>query len=373
MSLDHVKIGFIPLVDAAVPIVAADLGFAAAEGIEIELFREISWSNIRDRLTLGHFDAAHLLAPLAIATSLGLNSIKAPLAVPLALNLNGNAVTLAPHFHDELMERLPAGADPADPRATGAALKRLAEDRRAHGEQPPVLGMTFPFSTHNYQLRLWIAAAGLNPDEDVRLAVVPPPYMVDALENAHVEGFCVGAPWNSVAVELGLGRILHLGVDFATSCPEKVLAVRESWLGERPELAARLIRAMVAAGEWLERSEHRQEAAELLGASSRLDVAPAIIRRALDGRLATGVGDQALTDDRYLVFARDGAMRPDERHARWLHGQMARWGQTGDGPDEEALAAAVYRPSAFDSAIGGPISVAADPLGLKIGGSVQSG
>ncbi len=367
MSLDRIKIGFIPLVDAAVPIVAADLGFAAAEGIEIELHREISWSNIRDRLTLGQFDAAHLLAPLAVATSLGLNSVKTPLAVPIALNLNGNAITLAPHFHDELMARLAPREDRADPRATGAALKRLVEDRRANGEEPPVLGMTFPFSTHNYQLRLWIAAAGLNPDEDVRLAVVPPPYMVDALENAHVDGFCVGAPWNSVAVELGLGRILHLGVELLSSCPEKVLAVRRKWLDERSDVAERLIRALAAAGKWMELPGNRAEASDLLGASGRLDVAPSIIRRALDGRLPTGAGDELRNDGRYLVFARDGAMRPDERHARWLYAEMARWGQTKGGPEEEALAASVYRADVFDAALGISAPSVADPIGSKLG------
>ena len=368
MSLDRIKIGFIPLVDAAMPIIAADLGFAAAEGIEIELHREISWSNIRDRLVLGHFDAAHLLAPLAIATTLGVNSVKAPLAAPLALNLNGNAITLAPHFHDELFSYLAPGASPADPRATGAAMKALTSARRAHGEQPPVLGMTFPFSTHNYQLRLWLSAAGVNPDEDVVLAVVPPPYMVDALENAHVEGFCVGAPWNSVAVELGLGRIVHFGVEIARSCPEKVLAVRSKWLDERPELSARLVRAMAAAADWLEVPENRREAAERLAQSARLDVAAPIIQRALDGRLPTGLGEEIRFDERYLLFAREGASRPDVRHARWLYDEMTRWGQARGGAAEAAVAEGVYRPDVYDAALGREASAPADdPLGLVVG------
>ncbi|MFJ5489146.1 ABC transporter substrate-binding protein, partial [Hansschlegelia beijingensis] len=103
MSADRLKIGFIPLVDAAAPIVAATRGFAADEGLEIELVREVSWANIRDRLTFGHFDAAHLLAPLAISTSLGLGGIRAPLAAPMALGLNGNAITLTPHLHPDVL------------------------------------------------------------------------------------------------------------------------------------------------------------------------------------------------------------------------------------------------------------------------------
>lgn len=354
MSLDRIRIGFIPLVDAAVPIVAADLGFAAAEGIEIELAREISWSNVRDRLALGHFEAAHLLAPLAIATTLGLNSVRAQLSAPVTLGLNGNAITLAPHFDDELMRHLDPDADPRDPRATAAALARLVTARRMNGDEPPVLGMTFPFSNHNYQLRLWLAAAGLTPDQDVRLAVVPPPFMVDALEQGHVEGFCVGAPWNSVAVELGIGRIRHLGVDLARRCPEKVLAVRSGWLGENGDLAARLVRACAAAADWLDRETNRSEASELLAARHRLDAPAQVIRRTFDGLLPTGRGDEAFGSDRYMVFRRDGALRPDPRHARWLFGEMTRWGQAS--PEMEAAAVGVYRPDVFDAATGSTAS-----------------
>lgn len=364
MSLDRVTVGFIPLVDAALPIIAEELGFASEEGIEIELMREISWANIRDRLALGHYDAAHLLAPLAIATSLGLSAIRTRLAAPMTLGLNGNAVTLAPAFFEELEGHLAPGADPTDPRASAAALRALVEARRAAGDQPPTLGMTFPFSSHNYQLRLWIAAGGLDPDRDVRLAVVPPPFMVDALEQGHVEGFCVGAPWNSVAVEQGIGRILHLGVDFVRRSPEKVLAMRADRIEERGDVAARLVRACCAAADWIERPENRQEAAERMSARSRLDIPAAIIRRALDGRLPTGAADESRLCGTYITFARD-ALRPEPAHARWLHGEMVRWGQAASDRLDEAVA--VYRPDLFDKATGmGSGQSPDDPLGLVI-------
>ena len=365
MSLDRIRIGFIPLVDAAVPIVAADLGFAAAEGIEVELAREISWSNVRDRLALGHYEAAHLLAPLAIATSLGLNSVRAQLSAPVTLGLNGNAITLAPHFDDELAKYREPAANFREPRESAAAFARLVAARRANGDEPPVLGMTFPFSTHNYQLRLWLAAAGLTPDQDVRLAVVPPPFMVDALEQGHVEGFCVGAPWNSVAVDLGIGRIRHLGVDLVGRCPEKVLAVRTGWLAGNGELAARLVRACVAAADWLDHAANHAEAAELLARRDRLDAPAHVIRRTFDGVLPTGRGEETFGSDRYMIFGREGALRPDPRHARWLFGEMARWGQTPAGSEEAA--AAVYRPDVFDAATGTTSPEAPeDPLGLVL-------
>ncbi|GLK57665.1 NitT/TauT family transport system ATP-binding protein [Methylopila capsulata] len=365
MSLDPVKIGFIPLVDAAIPIIAADVGFAAEEGIALELVREVSWANIRDRLTLGHFDGAHLLAPIAIATTLGLGTIKVPLAAPLALGLNGNAMTMSPPLFEDIRRHMAPGADMADPRATGAAFRAVVENRRRNGDEPPTLGMTFPFSTHNYQLRLWLAAAGVEPDEDVRLAVVPPPFMVDALENAHVEGFCVGAPWNSVAVEYNLGRILHLGTDLVRRCPEKVLAVRANWLARNPELAARLVRACVRAAEWLDEPNHREEAARRLAAPNRLDVHAPIIQRALDGRLPTGDGDEIRACDSYVLFGADGATRPDPRHARWLHAQMVRWRQASDDPAGADLAAASYRTDVYDAALGRDAPQQADdPLGV---------
>lgn len=352
MSLDRVRVGFIPLVDAAIPIIAADVGFGAAEGLEIELVREVSWSNIRDRLVLGHLDAAHLLAPVAIATSLGLNGIRAPLVAPMALNLNGNAITLAPHLHDEVFAALAPGADPADPHATAAAFASIVRARRARGDEPPTLGMTFPFSTHNYQLRLWLAAAGLVPDEDVRLSVVPPPFMVDALEQGHVEGFCVGAPWNSVAVDLGIGRILHLGVELMGRCPEKTLTFRSAWVEEKTELTARLLRACAAAADWIDDPANHADVAARIGARERLDVSPSIIRRALDGALPTGRGDDVRMSDRYILFAKGGSLRPDPRHAGWLYGEMVRWRQASGSQHLETAAEAVYRPDLLEAALG---------------------
>src|SRR5436853_4439241 len=237
-----VCIGFIPLVDAAALIVATDKGFAAAEGLDVTLVREVSWSNVRDKLNIGLFDAAHLLAPVAIASSLGLGHVKVPIAAPLNLGLNGNAITVSPALHAAIMAEI--SGDPVDPMATALALARVVAKRRKSGAEPLTFGMTFPFSTHNYQLRFWMAAGGVNPDEDVRLVVLPPPYMVESLASGHVDGFCVGAPWNSVAVDLGVGHILHFVSDILVRAAEKVLALRARWAEENPDTVIRLIRAL---------------------------------------------------------------------------------------------------------------------------------
>src|SRR5262249_5972971 len=195
-------IGFIPLVDAAALIVAVDKGFAAAEGLDVTLAREVSWSNVRDKLNIGLFDAAHLLAPVAIASSLGIAHVKVPILAPFNLGLNGNAITVSQALYAAITGELEG--DPFDPLATAQALARVVAGGWKGGHEPLTFAMTFPFSTHNYQLRFWMAAGGVDPDEDVRLVVLPPPYMVDSLVSGHVDGFCVGAPWNSVAVDHGV-------------------------------------------------------------------------------------------------------------------------------------------------------------------------
>src|SRR5919198_1338862 len=259
------RIGFIPLVDAAALIVAVDKGFAKAEGLDVTLVREVSWSNVRDKLNIGLFDAAHLLAPVAIASSLGLGHIKVPIAAPFNLGLNGNAITVSPALHAAIMAEI--DGDRFDPMATASALSRVVARRKKSGAEPLTFGMTFPFSTHNYQLRFWMAAGGVDPDEDVRLVVLPPPYMVDSLANGQVDAFCVGAPWNSVAIDLGIGHILHFVADILVSAAEKVLAVRQNWSEKNPEVLAALIRSASRAAEFIEQPENRAEAAKILAQS----------------------------------------------------------------------------------------------------------
>ncbi len=181
---------------------------------------------------------------MAIASSLGLGHVKVPIVAPFNLGLNGNAITVSPALHAALMEEIDGdrrrSACPRRWRWPGVVAKR-----RKSGAEPLTFGMTFPFSTHNYQLRFWMAAGGVDPDEDVRLVVLPPPYMVDSLANGHVDAFCVGAPWNSVAVDLGIGHILHFVSDILVRAAEKVLAVRQSWAEKNPDAVAALVRAAV--------------------------------------------------------------------------------------------------------------------------------
>jgi two-component system, oxyanion-binding sensor len=359
MSAERLHIGFIPLCDAAALIVAADRGFAAAEGLDVELVREVSWSNVRDKLNIGMFDAAHLLAPVAIASSLGLGHVKVPLIAPLALAVNGNAITVSPSLHAALAAA--ADGDIGDPIVSARALARVVAARKAKGEEPLTFGMTFPFSSHNYSLRFWMAAGGVTPDEDVHLVVLPPPYMVESLAGKQVDAFCVGAPWNSVAVEQGIGCILHAGCEIFARATEKVLAVRASWAERNTDTLARLVRAHRRAAAFVEDLANRDEVVALLAAPHRLGVARAAIRRTLDGRLETADGS-VRTSDRYLLIGRKGAARPEPAQAAWLYAQMVRFEQAPLSPELLAAAKAVFRPDLFDAAFPAePANVAGEP------------
>lgn len=345
----QLRIGYIPLVDAVALIVAADKGFAAAEGIDLTLVREVSWSNVRDKLNLGLFDAAHLLSPVAIASSLGIGHVRVPVIAPYNLGLNGNAITVTSALYEAIAAS--AEGDIASPMNSARALARVVADRRTKGADPLTFGMTFPFSNHNYQLRFWMAAGGVDPDDDVRLVVLPPPYMVESLASGHIDGFCVGAPWNSVAVERGVGRILHFGSEIFARASEKVLAVREPWANENPELLRRLLCALANAAAFIGSPQNWPEIARLLAVPDRLGVAAEIVQRTLAGHLKIAPDGTMRRSESYIIVGRNGAARPDPAQAAWIYAQMVRWGQALLSSEMLAGAKAVFRSDLYDAAL----------------------
>jgi ABC-type nitrate/sulfonate/bicarbonate transport system substrate-binding protein len=352
MSNTRLRIGFIPLADATALLIAVDKGFAAEEGLDVELVREVSWSNVRDKLNIGLFDAAHLIAPVAIASSLGLGHVKVPIAAPFGLGLNGNAITVSPALYAAIAAAAD-GQSIVDPMVSARALSGVVANRKARGEEPLTFGMTFPFSTHNYHLRFWMAAGGVDPDEDVRLVVLPPPYMVESLANRHVDAFCVGAPWNSVAVDLGIGFILHFVSEILARAAEKVLGVRASWAQEHPDTLRRLVRAHGRAAAFVEDHANLDEVTTMLAAPNRIGAAAEVIRRTLDGRMKVAPDGLVRASDRYLLVGRKGAGRPDPLQAAWLYAQMVRWGQAPLSAELLAGAKAVFRPDLYDAALPG--------------------
>lgn len=201
------RAGFIPLVDASVLIAAAEFGFAAKEGLNLDLVKDVSWANVRDRLAFRQFDIAHMLSPMPVASMLGLGSNPSPTITPFSLGRGGNAITLSSRLFVKMRDATGL-SETATALENAVALKRVLETMREQGEQQPTFGVTYPFSSHNYEFRYWLAAGGIDPDLDVKLVVVPPPLTSDALAAGAIDGFCVGAPWNMVASERGVGKIV---------------------------------------------------------------------------------------------------------------------------------------------------------------------
>jgi NitT/TauT family transport system ATP-binding protein len=335
----RLRIGYVPLTDAALLHVAKAQHFG--RGLDIELVAESSWANIRDKLVVGHFDAAHMLAPAAIAVSLGIGQIEEPLVAPVALGLNGNAITVSKVLFDSLLQE--AQGEMSDPRVTVKALARIVSRRRERAETPVTFAHVFPFSSHHYQLRLWLRAGHIDPDEDVRLIVVPPPFMVETLCKGQVDGFCVGAPWNSLAVAAGAGTILHKGTDIVRDCPEKVLAFRAEWARSHKEDVIALAEAVGDASRWAAAPGNRSSLVALLTSTAGQGVTAATIETILDNPAFPSDSPAGLRLD-------EDAIKADPTQALWLYAQMVAAGQTVYSDALAEAAGAVYAP-----ALGPPI------------------
>lgn len=341
------RIGFLPLVDAVLPIVAHEMGLARAEGVSIELVRDPSWATVRDRLIYGRTDAAHLLAPLAIATSLGLDRPAVALGAPFMLGLNGNAIALSPGLAARLG---PVAID--DVADTGVRLAAIAIERAAAGQRLRFAAV-HRYSSYNYMLRYWLAASGCDPSTDVEIVTVPPPFIAEALEFGEIDGSCVGEPWSSVAVERGVGVIVATSARIWSRGVEKLLAFRAQTLAERGEEVKALIRALHAAGRIVVDPARRDEVAALLARADYLDQPAAMIARSLAGRLACAKGDAPVPMKDFLVIHREAANFPWRSQAMWLYSQMVRWGHAPRAADGFAAAAAVFRPDMYREALAG--------------------
>lgn len=346
--MNALRIGFLPLCDAATLIAAADLGFAEREGLRLDLERDVSWANLRDKLMIGRFDATHLLAPLAIAASLGIGHQRFATRVPFLLNLNGNAVTLAARLADDLLAEDEGAL--ADWRATAQALGRAVRRRRASGAARLTFGTVFAFSTHTYLLRRFLAAGGIDPDLDIEIIVVPPPYAVDFVERGFIDGFCVGSPWNSMAVESGCGVIAALGSEIVAAAPEKVLALAADSPLLSNETGEALIRALAAAAAFAGDPANGELLAAAMAKPDRLDCPAPIIARTLKGDLVLDRTGRRRADPRFLRLSGEGLNRPDPATADWLFDEMSAAGQIPKGQELRAATRAVFSAALYDRA-----------------------
>jgi NitT/TauT family transport system ATP-binding protein len=345
---ERFRIGFLPLVDAALPILAHEMGFAAREGVEIELVRDMTWATVRDRLLYGHTDAAHMIAPLAIATTLGRDRPPMPLAVPFVLGLNGNAVT----FSTGLADEVGLGNALGDPAETGAALRAIAAARKAAGK-PLRFGVVHRYSSHNYMLRYWLAGVGIQPDVDVEIVVTSPPFAADALAAGEVDGICVGEPWNSIAVDRGVGHIALATAQIWRRGVEKVLAMRAAILDERRDTVEALVRALHAAAAHFVEPGAVEASAEILARPEYLDAPRDAVLRAITDRIRLAPGGEPMHYPDFMFQYREAANFPWRSQAAWLYSQMVRWDFMAFDPAQAAAAGNVFRPDVYRRALAG--------------------
>ena len=365
MSAHEITAGFMPRLDSAILVVAKAKGFAEDEGVALKLARESSWANIRDRLAVGHFQVAHMLAPMPIAGNLGLTPLPSRTIAPMALGLGGNAVTVSNALWARMLDH--GARETLDAAANGAA---LAAAIRAVPEGRPRFAVVHPYSGHNYELRYWLAACGVDPERDIEIIILPPPLMTQALANGALDGYCVGEPWNTAAVMQGLGHIATVRASIWRSSPEKVLGVEERWTGANPEALAALLCALYRAAIWCADPTNREALSVLMAEPGHVGLPAEWMAPALSGDIRVSSVDVVRVEDFFMPLAR-GATFPWKSHALWFYTQMVRWGQVAHSPENEAIARETYRPDLYRSALK-PLGAALPAANSKIEGALTA-
>ncbi|MEJ6782820.1 CmpA/NrtA family ABC transporter substrate-binding protein [Aminobacter sp. Piv2-1] len=364
----EIAAGFLPLLDSALLVAAREKGFAADEGVALNLVRETSWANVRDRLAVGHFQVAHMLAPMPIACNLGLTPLAATTIVPMALGLGGNAVTVS----NALWARMAAhgATDDLAPRAAGDALRAVVAEKAGGGQPPLRFAVVHPHSGHNYELRYWLAACGIDPDRKAEIVIVPPPLMADALGSGALDGFCAGEPWNTAAVMLGHGQIATVKAKIWRSSPEKVLGADARWAEANDDALAALLRAVYRSAQWCAEPANHQELAAILAAPAYVGRPAEWMRPALSGRMHIGPDATVDVQDFFVPQAK-AATFPWKSHALWFYSQMVRWGQVGHSAGNTAVARETYRPDLYRAALK-PLGVALPGANAKVEGALAA-
>ncbi len=340
-------IAFLPLTDSATLVAAKERGFAEAAGIDLSLIRSTSWATLRDRLVFGQVQAAHMLAPLAVAVTLGLSQHPAPLAAPFKLNVNGNALTLAADFA--------AALDPTPRNRIDDPIATAHDFATAIGlhRRKPVIGIVHRFSSHALMLRYWLSYAGVDPDRDLILRVLPPSLMVEAMRAGEIDGFVAGEPWSTVAVAEGLGEIVSVSSNIWQRGVEKVLALRADWLHDHPDTVDRLVRSLAASAAWCDDPENHAELATILSGEGYVNRPAALILPALEGRLALQQGSEPTEVKDFMLLHREAANFPWRSQGLWIYSQFVRWNMITASPEAEHTAAGVFRSDIYRRALAG--------------------
>ena len=342
-----INLGFVPLTDSAPLVIAKELGFFEQWDLQVNLQKQNSWATLRDKLHAGILDAAQMLAPMPLASSLGLGVTATEVITPLVLSLNGNGITLSENLYDEVLKanRLSSITLPM----AAYLLEEVVRERRKKGAPKLRFANVFPYSCHNYQLRDWLTSANLT-EEDVDIVIVPPVNMVGFLETGEIDGFCVGGPWNAKAVRAGIGITALTSFDIWQDSPEKVLGLLGSFYRRCPNTVLALCAALKQACLWLEKVPNRFEAARILCQSHYLDAPLDVIAPSLLGSCLTHKSMEPRSIPSYNQFSANQDVsinQPELVRGEWLLKQMHKAGQLQTGQISKEFVSQVFRPDIY--------------------------
>ena len=364
---EDLKFGFIKLTDMAPLAVAYENGYFEDEGLYVTLEAQANWKVLLDRVIDGQLDGAHMLAGQPLGATIGFGT-QAHIITAFSMDLNGNAITVSNNIWDEMKQYVPKGPDgkPVHP-IKADALKPVVERYKSEGK-PFNMGMVFPVSTHNYELRYWLAAGDIHPgfyaphkgdtsgqiSADALLSVTPPPQMPATMEAGTIYGYCVGEPWNQQAVFKGIGVPVITDYEIWKDNPEKVFGVSKAWADEYPNTHIRVVKAMIRAAQWLDENNNanRPAAVEILSRSEYVGADYDVIANSMTGTFEYEKGDKREVPD-FNVFFRYNATYPYYSDAIWYLTQMRRWGQISEQKSDtwyKDIAKKVYRPDIYELA-----------------------
>ena len=366
LEKEDLKFGFIKLTDMAPLAIAYEKGYFEDEGLYVTLEAQANWKVLLDRVIDGELDGAHMLAGQPLGATIGFGT-EAHIVTAFSMDLNGNAITVSNDVWEKMKPHIAhENGKPVHP-ITADALKPVVTEYRNQGT-PFKMGMVFPVSPHNYELRYWLAAAGLHPgyyaphkgdssgqiNADVLLSVTPPPQMPATLEAGTIHGYCVGEPWNQQAVAMGIGVPVVTNYQIWKNNPEKVFGVSNDWAEQYPNTHIAVVKALIRAAKWLDENDNanREEAVEILSRSYYVGADKEVIANSMTGTFEYEKGDKREVPD-FNVFFRHHATYPFYSDAIWFLTQMRRWGQIPEGkPDSWYLDTArkVYRPDIYAQA-----------------------
>lgn len=365
LEKDSLKFGFIKLTDMAPLAVAFEKGFFEDEGLSVQLEAQANWKVLLDRVVNGELDGAHMLAGQPLGANIGFGT-KADVITAFSMDLNGNAITVSNDIWKQMKANIPmADGKPQHP-IKADALKPVVEKYKSEGK-PFNMGMVFPVSTHNYELRYWLAAGGINPgfyappadtsgqiNADALLSVTPPPQMPATLDAGTILGYCVGEPWNQQAVFKGIGVPVISDYEIWKNNPEKVFGVTKEFADKNPNTHIAIVKALIRAAMWLdaENNKNRPEAVEMLAQKQYVGADAEVLANSMTGTFEYEKGDRRPLPD-FNTFFRNNATYPYYSDAIWYLTQMRRWGQINEEkPDAwySETAKKVYRPDIYMAA-----------------------